>query len=530
MKLYWLKRILFSLFSLVVVLITVTFLIYNLMDRSAILTGDAVYNKRRYNEQTMRAYELYEEYGYLTYQDFNFYLQNKYEPIYGPDYAKCDEFVAAEDALFNNVGVNYKKNPDVAAFISQYEGYGHQIVFLPKVTNKSGGVLSMPKLLAVNELNVFQRIGSFFANFIRFETIWDVQDDRLTDRGIHIEWDPRSNMPALIGNGTTHKYLVYFDGNFPFVHQNIVHINLGKSSKGSSKGIDTVDYMMLRTGSPYSTEQEYPKDLGTGVTHPSTLDFHTATYSTADYDPSVFNDHYSSVREQQGGLTRIGNSFVIGIISTIAAYIIGLPIGLWMALKKDKLVDKIGNAYIIFIMAVPSLAYIFMFATIGTTLFNLPFKFVFAENSVLPYILPTVSLGLPAAGGLMKWMRRYMIDQQNSDYVKFARSQGLSEGEIFSKHISRNALIFLVHSIPGNILFSLTGAIITERVYGVPGIGNMLTESITAFNNGMIIGVTVFYTALSIISMILGDALLAKYDPRVSLSGQRGQFYVSRKY
>ena len=122
----------------------------------------------------------------------------------------------------------------------------------------------------------------------------------------------------------------------------------------------------------------------------------------------------------------------------------------------------------------------------------------------------------------MKWMRRYMIDQQNSDYVKFARSQGLSEGEIFSKHISRNALIFLVHSIPGNILFSLTGAIITERVYGVPGIGNMLTESITAFNNGMIIGVTVFYTALSIISMILGDALLAKYDPRVSLSGQRG--------
>ena len=122
----------------------------------------------------------------------------------------------------------------------------------------------------------------------------------------------------------------------------------------------------------------------------------------------------------------------------------------------------------------------------------------------------------------MKWMRRYMIDQQNSDYVKFARSQGLSEGEIFSKHISRNALIFLVHGIPGNILFSLVGAIITERVYGVPGIGNMLTESITAFNNGMIIGVTVFYTALSIISMILGDALLAKYDPRVSLSGQRG--------
>ena len=522
MKLYWLKRILFSIFSLVAVLITVTFLIYNLMDRSAILTGDSVYNKRRYNEQTMRAYELYEEYGYLTYTDFNFYLQNKYEPIYGPEYAKCDEFVAAEDALFNNVGSTYKSNADVAAFISTYEGYGHKIVFMPKVTNKSGGLLSNPRLIAVNELNVFQRIGSFFANFIQIETIWDVQDENLTDRYVKIEWDPRSNMPALIGSGTTHKYLVYFDNNFPFVHQNIVHINLGKSSKGASKGIDTVEYMQLRTGSPYATDQEYPKDLGTGITHSSYVDFHTATYSASDFDPAVFNDHYSSVREQQSGLTRFGNSVVIGIISTIAAYIIGLPIGLWMALKKDKLVDKIGNAYIIFIMAVPSLAYIFMFATIGTTLFGLPFKFVFAENSVLPYILPTVSLGLPAAGGLMKWMRRYMIDQQNSDYVKFARSQGLSEGEIFSKHISRNALIYLVHGIPGNILFSLVGAIITERVYGVPGIGNMLTDSITRFDNGMIIGVTVLYTSLSIISMILGDILLAKYDPRVSLNGQRG--------
>ena len=98
-----------------------------------------------------------------------------------------------------------------------------------------------------------------------------------------------------------------------------------------------------------------------------------------------------------------------------------------MARHKDGLLDKICNGYIIFIMAVPYLAYIFLFATIGTTVFNLPYKFANAQVKILAYVLPTVSLALRDIGGLMKWMRRYMIDQMNSDYVKFARAEGLSE-------------------------------------------------------------------------------------------------------
>ena len=173
-------------------------------------------------------------------------------------------------------------------------------------------------------------------------------------------------------------------------------------------------------------------------------------------------------------------------------------------------------------MAVPALAYLFMFAAVGTSLFHLPYKFATATVPVLAYILPTISLALPQIGSLMKWMRRYMIDQMNSDYVKFARSQGLSEREIFSKHISRNALIPLVHGIPGSILGCLTGAIITERVYAVPGVGNLLTNAINTHDNGIIIACTVFYTTLSILAIILGDLLLAKYDPRISLNKDKG--------
>ena len=201
---------------------------------------------------------------------------------------------------------------------------------------------------------------------------------------------------------------------------------------------------------------------------------------------------------------------------------LGLPLGVLMAQHKDSWFDHIGNGYIIFIMAVPSLAYIFLFATIGTTLFGLPYKFANAQVKALGYVLPIISLSLPSIGSLMKWMRRYMIDQMNSDYVKFARAEGLSEREIFSKHISPNAMIYLVHGIPASILGCLTGAIITERVYALPGVGNLLTTAINGHDNGIIVACTVFYTTLSVISIILGDLLLAKYDPRISLTTSKG--------
>ena len=137
-------------------------------------------------------------------------------------------------------------------------------------------------------------------------------------------------------------------------------------------------------------------------------------------------------------------------------------------------------------------------------------------------MLPTVSLALRDIGGLMKWMRRYMIDQMNSDYVKFARAEGLSEKEIYRKHISPNAMIYLVHGIPASILGCLTGAIITERVYSVPGVGNLLTTALSGHDNGIIVACTLFYTTLSLISVILGDLLLAKKDPRISLTTSKG--------
>ena len=232
-----------------------------------------------------------------------------------------------------------------------------------------------------------------------------------------------------------------------------------------------------------------------------------------------FVDDYTNVDTVKAGKSKIGYSFTIGIIAVILSYVLAIPLGILMARKKDKLIDQIGTLYIVFIIAVPSLAYIFLFKAIGGSM-GLPTTFDMESSSTLMYILPIISLALPQVANLMKWLRRYMIDQMNSDYVKFARSGGLSETEIFTKHIWKNAAIPIVHGIPSSLLFAMTGAIITERIYSVPGAGNLLTQAINKYDNGVIVGVTLFYAVLTVISNILGDILISLVDPRISFTSK----------
>ena len=526
MKKYMLKRILFSIFSLLVVVMTVMLLVYSLINRNVIFQADDTWNKRNLNDRTIYEYTQYQKFGYLNYTDYSSFLKQKYMESDGEAYTSNDNYKAAKKAI--NDPATFQQNPDVQEFANKYAADGYKIRYLQPVTFKSGKTKpgGNAYLIAVREKNVFFRLIDYIKGFFSVETKNQVKDERLTDRYIRFEKDPYSGLFAIVGSGTQHKYLLYFDNRFPFIHQNFIHMNLG-TSYTRFRGQEITGVITSPQGELQTRRTQYPTMIGTDEYVETAIDFHSLTYNAAegelsDLDKSQFTDRYTVYSYRKAGMSMIENSFVIGIIATIIAYLLGLPLGILMARKKEKLADKLGNAYIIFIMAVPALAYIFMFAAIGTTIFHLPYKFANAEVKFLAYILPTISLALPSIGSLMKWMRRYMIDQMNSDYVKFARAEGLSEREIFGFHISRNAMIYLVHGIPGNILGCLVGAIVTERVYGVPGVGNLLTTAINQHDNGIIVACTVFYTSLSIISVILGDLLLAKYDPRISLSEEGG--------
>ena len=525
MKKYLLKRILFSVFSLLVVIIAVMMMIYSAIDPYVIFQTDDVWSKRKENER--RYYELvqFQKFGYIEFDNYTAFLQKKYQAVYGEEYSNSSDFIS--DRAVIQYPDRIYDNESVQEFIEYENSKGFTVEYFEPVKYSNGRTKpgGTGYLVATHKRSVFLRLWDTISHLITVETVNDVKDPNLSERYIRIEKDPYSNFIALVGSGTQHKYLVYFDGRFPFMHWNWIHINLG-TSYTKYRGQEITEVITQPTGDLDTKAVQFPALIGTDEWDESAIDFHNLSYNSGELteeEKRLFPDKYTVAPYRRKGLSMLGNSFVIGLIATILAYITGLPLGIMNAKYKDKLTDKVGMAYIVFIRAVPSLGYIFIFAAIGTALFKLPYTFANAEVKILAYILPTVSLMLPAMANLMMWMRRYVIDQTNADYVKFARAQGMSEGEIFKQHIAKNAIIPIVHGIPSNILGCLVGAIITERVYSVPGVGNLLTTAINGHDNGVIVACAIFYTSLSLISVISGDILMAKVDPRISFLEKGGR-------
>ena len=518
---YLINRILRSLLSVVIVVGVIMTMIYSFLDKQSIFATDPVFTKQKSNAKEVYMMQQWEQFGYLDYVPFSDYLleEQKAGNIDADTYATAAKLGKDADADSDLTAEH------VAKFMEKYEKDGYEIVRLEGDSMgrtkkyKDGGE---PRLFAYKDIPVIQRLFKYFTGLITVDNIHNVEED-IGERGLSFTmYDPvyggEKFSPAIMGNGTTHRYLFYMDDSFPFIHQNLVKINLGKSYS-VNKGIDVFDTMTNAQGSFKRSTITYPS----GVVEETADDLHSATYVAGSLGIGALNqkyfvDDYTSVITRKDGLSKMGYSFSIGIIAVLLTYCVAIPLGILMALRKDKLIDKLGTFYIVFITAVPSLAYIFMFKAVGGNTFGLPTTFDMQNPTWVMYVLPIVSLALPQIANLMKWLRRYMIDQMNSDYVKFARSGGLSEGEIFAKHILKNAIIPVVHGIPAAVLFALTGAIITERVYLVPGIGNVLTTAINAYDNGVIVGVTLFYAVISVTAVILGDVLMSMMDPRISFT------------
>ena len=517
---YLFKRLLHGLVSIIIVVAIVMIMIYSMLDRNLIFAQDSTYSHMANNSKVTYRFQKWEEYGYLDYVTYSDYLNQLVK-----------EGTIDEDIRSKAVALNRKQANDsdivkeyTEKFRSFYESQGYTVERLDAVMMGGRKIANggQQQLFAYKDIPLINRLVKYFTGLLSFDNIHKVENIAEEERGLTFTlYDPvyggNKFSPAIIGNGTFHKYLFYVDNKFPYIHQNLLGLNLG-TSYSVNQGIDVFTTMTRSQGSYVKT----PVTCPTGLVEESADDLHSATYLEDSLSASLvyadrFVDDYTNVGIVRGGKSKIGYSFTIGIISVFMSYLIGIPIGIAMARKKDKLIDKLGTIYIVFIIAVPSLAYIFLFKAIGGKL-GLPTTFDMESTSKLIYILPIVSLALPTIGGLMKWLRRYMIDQMNSDYVKFARSGGLSENEIFTKHILKNAAIPIIHGIPGNVLFALTGAIITERVYVVPGAGNLLTEAIGRYDNGVIVGVTLFYAVLSVVSIILGDILMSLVDPRISFT------------
>lgn len=216
-------------------------------------------------------------------------------------------------------------------------------------------------------------------------------------------------------------------------------------------------------------------------------------------------------------LSRMGISFRIGIFATILELALGYPFGILMAKYQNGIFDRIGKGYIMIIDAIPGVAYYYLWMAILCNLIKLPFQY--SEDNVLSFLPAIITMGVTGMSGIGLWVRRYMVDEFNSDYVKFARSKGLSENRIMGIHILRNAVVPLVRTFPAAVIGALMGSYFIENMYGIPGIGNALMAAQDSSNVWLIQGIILFSALLSVLSYLLGDIVTAAVDPRISFEG-----------
>lgn len=221
---------------------------------------------------------------------------------------------------------------------------------------------------------------------------------------------------------------------------------------------------------------------------------------------------------------KIGISLTLGLISLGIALTLGLSLGVLMARStktRFRIGDRLGMVFIVIVQAMPSAVYhiLIQFAGSQSALGkSLGMKMLFEMDNPATWALPIISLAVGNIAYYAMWLRRYMVDESNKDYIRLARAKGLPSGEISRKHVFRNAIVPLVQYIPNSILLTLMGSLYVESLYSIPGMGGLLVTAIKMQDNALVQALVLIYAVISILGLLFGDILMGIVDPRISFA------------
>ena len=238
-------------------------------------------------------------------------------------------------------------------------------------------------------------------------------------------------------------------------------------------------------------------------------------------------DFGTSRRIQNGApvLEVIGSKFTVsmrlGVTALVIALFVGVAMGVIQARNKNKFLDHVGTAYTIFVNAVPPLVSYSLVLAFGSYVLNLPSLYS-TRNVAKSSILPIICLALSSIAYYALWTRRYMVDELNKDYIKLAKIKGMSSKDIMVKHVLKNAFVPLVQYVPASFLLTITGSLLAERFFSVPGMGPLLTDAITRYDLNVVQTLVIIYAGLGVIGVFLGDVMMMILDPRIKLTGKGG--------
>ena len=226
----------------------------------------------------------------------------------------------------------------------------------------------------------------------------------------------------------------------------------------------------------------------------------------------------------------MGVSFAIAFVAVILEFLIAIPLGITAATHQYTARDYIVTILVMIGISLPALFFgqvlkdlfankLGWFPPSGMTDASQSYTGVYLLLDYLKHMfIPVVTVVILSIGGRMRMTRTNMLEVMSSDYIRTARAKGLSERVVVYKHAFRNTLIPLVTSLAGLLPSLFSGAIITEQVFDLPGIGNVAYKAMIVADIPFIMGYNMFLALLSVLGVLLADLMYAVVDPRVKLT------------
>ena len=215
--------------------------------------------------------------------------------------------------------------------------------------------------------------------------------------------------------------------------------------------------------------------------------------------------------------SRVGPSFQIGLQALIFGMGMGTLLGLVAAMKQNTIVDTGATFFAIIGRSVPSFVFAVVLQLVFGVIFPI-FPIALWNQGFISSVLPTLALSISPVADSARFIRTEMVEVLQSDYMELARAKGLSRMEVVMKHGVRNALIPLV-TIAGPMLVGLmTGSMVIENIFAIPGIGEQFVKSILTNDYPTIMGVTMMYSFLLVVTILIVDLLYGFIDPRIRLT------------
>ncbi|WP_198439652.1 oligopeptide ABC transporter permease [Aerococcus urinae] len=285
--------------------------------------------------------------------------------------------------------------------------------------------------------------------------------------------------------------------------------------------------MKLLPGTPYtnedklSPEQIYIMNERYGLNDPVFVQYIRYILGMLKGDFGVsFQFNNTPVSELLGA--RIWPSIQLGAQALLVGTVIGTIFGVISAMYRNTWIDSGLTFLSILGQSIPN----FVIAVLLQLIFAVKlgwFPIALWDSGLWSSVLPTIALSISPLANSARFVRTEMVDVLNSDYIELARAKGLSQTKVAFKHGVRNALIPLVTILGPLSVALMTGSMVVENIFAIPGIGEQFVKSITTNDYPTIMGVTMFYSTALVVILLIVDILYGIIDPRIRVSTEGGR-------